>query len=410
MNLSRSLQYFGVVALACLVLGSAIALSVVKDRIQVVVSAPEDPSERGPDPLELLRADLTELRAEIARGDELLPQHLQTVHDSLASADSERDTTLRAELAQLRTQLTALEARLDTSTRSSEAARTQTQESLQRFAAALNELSGAIAAQAQQAAELARARVDVVPIDVVPVAVVPVAVTPVEVTPIETAPVAVAPTLAVEPVPANEPAPAAKAEPAKKGFLSFKVPEKGFRFDVRQKLSIVASLSRVGFDAKSTLHDFTGVTQKVEGELVVDLARPGDAPKGRIAIDASSLDTGLADRDEGMRELLESAQQKQISFAWSTFEPQSVDTEKQLVVGTARGKLTIRGVERDLAMPVKVSIDASKRVGIEGEAKIKLTDFGIEPPSQLGMISVEDELRIWISLRARTLGPVEETK
>ena len=393
MNLSRSLQHFGVAALACLVIGSAIALSVVKDRIQIVVSEPEDPAERGPDPLELLRADVTELRAEIARGDELLPQHLKTVHDSLASGDSERDTALRTELAQLRAQLATLETRLDTSARASEAARTQTQDSLQRFATALNELSGAIAANAQQAAELARARVEVVP-----VAVTPIEVSAVEVTPVETVPVVVAPVPAVEP------------EPAKKGFLSFKVPEKGFRFDARQKLSIVASLSRVGFDAKSTLHDFTGVTQKVEGELVVDLARPGDAPKGRIAIDAGSLDTGLADRDEGMRELLESAQQKQITFAWSTFEPQSVDTEKQLVVGTARGKLTIRGVERDLAMPVKVSVDASKRVGIEGEAKIKLTDFGIEPPSQLGMISVEDELRIWISLRARTLGPVEEAK
>ncbi len=393
MNLSRSLQHFGVAALACLVIGSAIALSVVKDRIQIVVSEPEDPAERGPDLLELLRADVMELRAEIARGDELLPQHLQTVHDSLASGDSERDTALRTELAQLRAQLATLETRLDTSARASEAARTQTQDSLQRFATALNELSGAIAANAQQAAELARARVEVVP-----VAVTPIEVKAVEVTPVETVPVVVAPVPAVEP------------EPAKKGFLSFKVPEKGFRFDARQKLSIVASLSRVGFDAKSTLHDFTGVTQKVEGELVVDLARPGDAPKGRIAIDAGSLDTGLADRDEGMRELLESAQQKQITFAWSTFEPQSVDTEKQLVVGTARGKLTIRGVERDLAMPVKVSVDASKRVGIEGEAKIKLTDFGIEPPSQLGMISVEDELRIWISLRARTLGPVEEAK
>jgi septal ring factor EnvC (AmiA/AmiB activator) len=133
MNLSRSLQHFGVAALACLVIGSAIALSVVKDRIQIVVSEPEDPAERGPDPLELLRADVTELRAEIARGDELLPQHLQTVHDSLASGDSERDTALRTELAQLRAQLATLETRLDTSARASEAARTQTQESLQRL-------------------------------------------------------------------------------------------------------------------------------------------------------------------------------------------------------------------------------------------------------------------------------------
>lgn len=390
MNLSRSLQYFGLAALAALVIGSAIALSVVKDRIQVVVSEPNDGAQRGPDPLELLRADLVELRAEIARGDELLPQHLQTVHDSLSTAASEREAALRAEVTQLRTQLASLETRLEANARTSDAARAQTQESLQRFASALNELSAAIAASAEQSAE--RARVEVV------------AVVPVEVAPIEVVPVAVPP-VAVEPAPAV-PAP----ESSKKGFLSFKVPEKGFRFDARQRLAIVPSLSRVGFDAKSTLHDFSGVTQKVEGELVVDLSKPGAAPQGQIRVDSASLDTGLADRDEGMRELLESAKQKQVTFTWSAFEAQAVDVEKQLVTGTARGKLAIRGVEREIAMPVKVSVDASKRVSIDGEAKIQLTDFGIEPPSQLGMIEVEDELRLWISLRARTLGPVEETK
>lgn len=385
MNLSRSLQYFGIAALAALVIGSAIALSVVKDRIQVVVSEPEDPAQRGPDPLELLRADLVELRAEIARGDELLPQHLQTVHDSLSTAAGEREAALRAEVTQLRTQLASLETRLEANARTSDAARAQTQESLQRFATALNELSAAIAASAEQSAE--RARVEVV------------AVVPVEVAPVEVAPVAV------------EPAPAVPApESGKKGFLSFKVPEKGFRFDARQRLAIVPSLSRVGFDAKSTLHDFSGVTQKVEGELVVDLSKPGAAPQGQIRVESASLDTGLADRDEGMRELLESAKQKQVTFTWSAFDAQAVDVEKQLVTGTARGKLAIRGVEREVAMPVKVSVDASKRVSIDGEAKIKLTDFGLEPPSQLGMIEVEDELRLWISLRARTLGTVEETK
>jgi len=395
MNLSRSLQYFGIASLAALVIGSAIALSVVKDRIQVVVSEPEDPAQRGPDPLELLRADLVELRAEIARGDELLPQHLQTVHDSLSTAASEREAALRAEVTQLRTQLASLETRLEANARTSDAARAQTQESLQRFATALNELSAAIAASAEQSAERARVEVvAVVPVEAAPVEVAPVAVTPVAVTPV-----------------ATEPAPAVPApESGKKGFLSFKVPEKGFRFDARQRLAIVPSLSRVGFDAKSTLHDFSGVTQKVEGELVVDLSKPGAAPQGQIRVDSASLDTGLADRDEGMRELLESAKQKQVTFTWSAFEAQAVDVEKQLVTGTARGKLAIRGVEREIAMPVKVSVDASKRVSIDGEAKIQLTDFGIEPPSQLGMIEVEDELRLWISLRARTLGTVEETK
>ena len=75
-----------------------------------------------------------------------------------------------------------------------------------------------------------------------------------------------------------------------------------------------------------------------------------------------------------------------------------------MVEGTALGKLSLRGVEREVAMPVRVSVDASKRVAIEGELTLKMSSFGIEPPSQLGMIKVEDEVKLWIALRARSLG------
>ena len=95
---------------------------------------------------------------------------------------------------------------------------------------------------------------------------------------------------------------------------------------------------------------------------------------------------------------------------WTGFEPDKVDVAAQKVTGKARGNLTLRGKSREVTMPVTVTVDASKRVGIEGELTILLTDFGIEPPSQLGMISVEDKLKLWISLRARTLGPVEVAK
>jgi hypothetical protein len=36
-----------------------------------------------------------------------------------------------------------------------------------------------------------------------------------------------------------------------------------------------------------------------------------------------------------------------------------------------------------------------------------MSDFGVTPPSQLGVINVEDEVKIWIALRARSLGAVQ---
>ena len=61
-------------------------------------------------------------------------------------------------------------------------------------------------------------------------------------------------------------------------------------------------------------------------------------------------------------------------------------------------------------MAVSVAVDASKRLTIDGQTKIKMSDFGVKPPSKLGLISVEDEATVWIALRARTLGPAQEVK
>lgn len=390
---SRFLQAFGAVALAALVLGSVAALSVVKGRLNITVAEADETPTRGPDPLELLRADVAELRTEVGTLGSALPEHLQVLHQALSDAADTRAQNAAAEVAELRRQVSALQARLDTTSAELGAQRTQNHETLTRLASAVNDLFTGVQALASQASALAAAApvIDLKPIEVVAVE------TPV-----------IASETPAQPI-APEPA-AAAAEPAKKGFLSFKVPEKGFRFEGRQKLGVVASLSRVGFDAKSTLHDFSGVTQKVEGELVVDLAQPGLSPSGKLEVDASSLDTGLADRDEGMRELLKTKEHSKLVFEWTGFEPDKVDVAAQKVTGKARGNLTLRGKSREVTMPVTVTVDASKRVGIEGELTILLTDFGIEPPSQLGMISVEDKLKLWISLRARTLGPVEVAK
>jgi polyisoprenoid-binding protein YceI len=200
----------------------------------------------------------------------------------------------------------------------------------------------------------------------------------------------------------------APASPPKKSFLAFDLPSSAFAFDRRQRFAIVPSLSRVGFDAKSTLHDFSGVSSSVEGTFEVDLARPGEKPSGRITVEAASLDTGIAGRDVDMRKTLAVEQFKTLTFEWSGFSATAVDARAMTLAGSATGKLTIRGKTREVSMPVKVSVDASRRVAIEGELSIQLGDYEVVPPSQLGMVKVADELKLWIALRARLLGPVKE--
>jgi hypothetical protein len=52
-------------------------------------------------------------------------------------------------------------------------------------------------------------------------------------------------------------------------------------------------------------------------------------------------------------------------------------------------------------------VDDSKRVIVEGEMPLKLSDYGVPVPSQLGLINMQDEVKIWVALQARALGAVK---
>lgn len=189
--------------------------------------------------------------------------------------------------------------------------------------------------------------------------------------------------------------------PKRSSFLAFTLPSDDFRFDERRAWTVVANLSRVGFDGKSTLHDFTGTTSTLSGTFDFDLAHAADAPHGTIRVDAGSLDTGSEGRDEEMDDVLQVAQHGEFVFELTAFEPESVDANAQNVRGVARGTLTIRGMTRDIAMPVTATVDASRRLVLEGEANVHLPDFGVPVPNKLGLVTMEPDVRIWIALRAK---------
>jgi len=187
----------------------------------------------------------------------------------------------------------------------------------------------------------------------------------------------------------------------KKSFLAFDLPSRKFTFGGTQNYAVLGALSRVGFDGKSTLHDFTGTSNRVSGSFRVDLANPAAGMEGRIQVLASSLNTGLADRDRDMRTHLGVAQHKQIVFVAEGFEGARSDPRAQTVAGTIVGKLTIKGTTRDVRMPVRARVDEAKRLVIEGELPIRMSRFGVRVPTQAGVISMEDGVTIWIRLRAR---------
>lgn len=200
------------------------------------------------------------------------------------------------------------------------------------------------------------------------------------------------------------------AKPAK-GFLGFKLPGRSFPFDQEQSFEVIPELSRVGFDAKSTLHDFTGVTTKVHGTFTAKLSDPKAAFSGAIVCEAEGLDTGVEGRDEAMLEHLDSKAHPEIRFTAHSFVPDEngVDAAKMSVKGTIHGLMSIRGVEKSLSMPVALTVEPSRRVMIEGQAKVHLPDFQVPVPDKV-VIKMEPDVTIWIALRARVAAGAERAK
>jgi polyisoprenoid-binding protein YceI len=375
----KLLQMLGA-AFVLLMVGSAIAgFMVLKDRIKVVVSS--DEAAVGPDPTSLLRDDVQVLTRDFGA----LQQALGTNFEQLGNGLEERAAERHGAVLALQQQVTMLEQRLEASSRELQGLRQQ-----------LAGLPAMVAAAVPAAAPLAAvAGQRVEPAPSAPSASAP--------------PTEVVPVAAAEPVtpPAAEPtakaaAPAAKPKP-KGGFLSFSVPTAQFRFDQLQEFTIVPELSRVGFDAKSTLHDFTGVTSQVKGSFRADFDDPQGAWSGQVVVQAPDLKTGVEGRDTNMLDYLDVKNHPELTFTVTGFQPAAggIDVAKQTARGEVKGTMRIRGKTREVSMPVTVEVDPQKRVVLAGQMPLLLSDYEVPVPSQLGVINMQDEVKVWIALRAR---------
>ncbi len=198
----------------------------------------------------------------------------------------------------------------------------------------------------------------------------------------------------------EHPSPAHKK---KHTFLSFTLPSQSVSFQKRQRWTLLPSLSRVGFDGTSTLHNFSGVTSKLKGSLEVDLSHPDLKPMASIQVWASALKTGVKGRDAEMYKTLDISKYPQIRFRLTSFEKKRVDAKAEKVMGIAHGDMSIRGVSQAVVMPTTLFLDSSRRLHIEGEMPLDLTDYKITPPSMMGVVGMGKKVKVWIRLRARVV-------
>ena len=140
---------------------------------------------------------------------------------------------------------------------------------------------------------------------------------------------------------------------------------------------------------------WTGALEVPEGDF--------DRAKARVTIDASSIDTGVADRDAHLRsaDFLDVETHPELTFESRRVE--AVGDDRLRLVG----ELTLRGVTREVALDVESSGIArdpwgNVRAGFSARTAIDRKDFGLTWTQALeaGGVVVGDTVEIHIEVQA----------
>ena len=145
-----------------------------------------------------------------------------------------------------------------------------------------------------------------------------------------------------------------------------------------ERWEIDASHSGIHFSVRHlVIAKVRGQFSRWSGALVVP---DGDFARASVeaVIDASSIETGVADRDAHLKspDFFDVAQYPEITFTASRFEPTG-DSEARLV-----GALTIKGVTRDVVLIVERHGKArdpwgNERAAFSAKTSIVRRDFGL---------------------------------
>lgn len=154
--------------------------------------------------------------------------------------------------------------------------------------------------------------------------------------------------------------------------------------------------SSLTFKATSRLQNADGVFHRFEGEVAVD---PADLATARltVTVDAASLDTKNRKRDDHLRsaDFFDVARHPVVAF----------QSDRVTAAGggvTVHGRLTMRGVTREVAIPVQVEVAGDDALVARGQFALNRQDYGISYSSILNPI--HDVVRVAFTFHARRQG------
>jgi polyisoprenoid-binding protein YceI len=145
-----------------------------------------------------------------------------------------------------------------------------------------------------------------------------------------------------------------------------------------------------------------GRTPDVTGSLTLDGATVTAAT---FSAQLSGLRSDDSRRDGRVDEALNVRQFPAATFVLGTpIQLGSIPAEGQEIRVTAAGKLTIRGVTRDVQFPLTATLRGGGALTVKGALEIAFADFSIPKPTAFSVLSIADTGTIEVQLQMRRAG------
>lgn len=156
--------------------------------------------------------------------------------------------------------------------------------------------------------------------------------------------------------------------------------------------------SRIWVEGTSSVRSYSCEAAEVKGTLeaaapVLDVAQLDGAVKQlEVVVDAAALDCGNGTMNSHMRKALKVTEHGSISFRLADYQVVAAGAEAQVKMN---GTLEIAGKQQPIAVTGIATAAADGAVRVKGTHMIKMTDYGVKPPSlMMGTMKVHDPVKL----------------
>lgn len=158
-------------------------------------------------------------------------------------------------------------------------------------------------------------------------------------------------------------------------------------------------------EGTSNIHDWDMRSDKGYCSSLFDITKTGTlngVSYINFTVPAESLKSEHKGMDKNTYKALNTEKYSNISFTASSVTVKPNGAAGYLL--TAKGRLTISGVTKDVVLTANGTMNADKSISYNGAYKIKMTDYNVEPPSiMMGAIKTGEFVTVKFDLLLRSI-------